>query len=140
MRGGAGAHGKKLNPGEGQKGPWGLLPRGLRMVLGRAAELSPGMTSLQGTLLLCQPSSPFPGPAVPMLRAAGCPPREDPGFWRGEGGNPLMLPRHSSACLCSLLGGHGLLPRRVAKAWLTCPQRSVCSGEEISRGSAVPDR
>lgn len=26
MRGGAGACGKKLNPGEGQKGPWGLLP------------------------------------------------------------------------------------------------------------------
>lgn len=37
-------------------------------------------------------------------------------------------------------GDRGLLPRREAKAWLTCPQRPVCSGDETSRGSAVPDR
>ena len=64
-----------------------------------------------GTLLLCHPSSPFPGPAVAMPRAAGCPPPgEDPEFQHGEGGDQLMPPGHTSACLCSLLGAVGSYP------------------------------
>lgn len=99
-----------------------------------------GMATLQGTPLLCRPASPFPGPAVAMPSAAGCPLGQDPGFWRGEGGDHLV-PAPARLCKPPLpAGGHGLLPRREAKAWLTCPQRPVCSGDETSRGSAVPDR
>lgn len=71
--------------------------------------------------------------ALPVLRAQGYP--QDPEFWCREGEEQPTPPRHS--CAASLAQ---LLPRRVAKAGLTRPQLRGCSGEERSRGWAVPER